>query len=113
MAGTELAPLRIKVNPIERTKPGSRGQRRRLFEFLSKVRGIKDATPDETLAMMANRDAIVLAHCEVPDGEDLQAALDDLSEEQYDALLNAIAGGAAEAAVPTVSGDSPNGSPKD
>lgn len=106
------APLRIKVNPIDRTKPGSRGQRRRLLEFLSRAQTAAGATPEAMLALMAERDAIVLAHCETVDGGDVQAALDDLSEEHYDALLNAIAGGAVEAAVPTSSGDSPNGSPK-
>jgi hypothetical protein len=89
------------VTPIDMSEPGSFRQRSRLMRALAMMRDNAD-TATAAAAYVAVED-IALQRLETDDGTPVEDALDLLSADQFDQLLQSIAG---ENAVPTESGES-------
>jgi len=93
---------KIIVNPIDFSKPGSYRKRRIVFAAMHAVAAAADsAGRDEKKTAAAGLaaieaflelDDILVEQLETDDGSDLQAALDELSADQFDDLLGGVLG---------------------
>lgn len=88
----------IIVRPIDSSEPGSFRQRSRLFRAVAMLREAKE--PADLAAAYVALEELALSRCETDDGSPVEDALDQLSADQFDHLMQSIAG---ESTVPTQS----------
>lgn len=86
------------VKPLDYTAPGSFRQRSRLLRSVALMRNAKD--PAEIAAAYVMLEDLALERCATDDGSPVADVLDMLSAEQFDQLMQSIAG---ESPVPTKS----------
>ncbi len=86
------------ISPIDMSAPGSFRQRSRLMRAIALMRDNKDGAA--TAAAYVAVEDLVLERIRSDDGTPVGDALDQLSAQQFDTLLQSIAG---ESAVPTTS----------
>lgn len=88
---------KIIVTPIDNSAPGSYRERRRLLKAFARVTSAADEmSKDDLLALVSAReelDAIILEHAETDDGSSLEDALDEISNDDFNALFSAIMSG--------------------
>lgn len=88
----------ILVKPINASEPGSFRQRSKLFHAIAMLKTAKE--PADMAAAYVALEDLAVARCETDDGSDVGAALDLLSADQFDQLMQSLAG---ESSVPTQS----------
>ena len=84
---------RIIVTPIDMSAPGSYRKRKQVLKVAAEFQAA--LTSDNVMALnraMDQIEAIVLSYAETEDGTPLDAALEDASADDFDALLLAILG---------------------
>jgi hypothetical protein len=85
---------KIIVTPIDMSAPGSYRERKKLLRSFATVMTASNSTTErDVLALLAAQDeldAIIIAHAETDDGSPLEAALDDISSDDFNALYRAI-----------------------
>jgi hypothetical protein len=88
---------KIIVTPIDNSAPGSYRERRNLlraFADVTKASAVENGSDLAALLDARERlDAIVIAHAETEDGTSLDEALDEISGDDFSALLTAILSG--------------------
>jgi hypothetical protein len=96
------------VRPIRLDEAGSYRERKRFIRLLKRLRDLS-TTKDETAALEVfdEADALLVARLKTDDGSPVEALLDELSANQFDQLLSAVAfeGGVGEVnALPSTGG---------
>lgn len=89
------------VTPIDWSAPGSFRKRSKLMRAIAMLRGTPNI--ETSAAAYVSVEDLVVERLETDDGTPVEDALDQLSADQFDELLQSIAG---ENAVPTESGES-------
>lgn len=79
------------VKPIDLSAPGSYGERKRYLRLLKQLRSTEKRTTDTTISTMEEMDRLITGRLRTDDGTPVEDALDQLSAQQFDALLSAIA----------------------
>ena len=86
------------VRPIDMSAPGSFRQRSKLMQAIAMMKDNKDGSTVASAYMLIEN--LILSRIETEDGSPVEDALDQLSANEFDGLLQSIAG---ESAVPTES----------
>lgn len=90
----------LVVNPIDLSKRGSYRERKAFLRLLKRFRDAqKQQDPDAALDIFDEADALIVKRLKTSDGSPVETLLDDISANQFDQLLSAIAfeGGLGEA----------------
>ncbi|GEM_PF-2854289 len=92
---------KLIVKPIALSEPGSYRERNQFFKVIRRFNGLKDS--EDGLAVVDAYDEVerlILPRLKTADGTPVEAALDRLSAQEFDALLSAIAFEAGETVPP-------------
>ncbi len=80
------------VRPIVLSEPGSYRERRQFLRLLKRLRATSEAKDgDAVIAVLEEAEALVLSRLRTDDGSPVEDALDQISANQFDQLLSAIA----------------------
>jgi hypothetical protein len=80
---------RLILSPFDPAAPGSHMQRMRMLETI-RAEGDDDPTPRQTAERMRRIHDVLLPRLRTDDGTPVEAALDLISADDYDALLSGM-----------------------
>lgn len=90
------------VTPIKLSDPGSYRDRKRFLRLLKRLRQLSTTNDADTAVQVLDEaDELICRHLRTDDGSPVEDALDQLSANQFDQLLSALAfeGGVGEAST--------------
>ena len=80
------------VKPIDLSAPGSYTARKQFLRLWGRFQKSQDdRAPDEMMALLDEFDALVLSRLRTDDGSPVEDALDEISANQFDQLMAALA----------------------
>jgi hypothetical protein len=85
--------MKLTVTPIDMSAPGSYGERKRLLKAGARIeRAGKSKSVVDMAEAMDDLEALVMPHLELEDGVTIEQVLGELSADEFDEMVKAIAG---------------------